>query len=85
MRAIKNNVIVKPHNHFTLPSGIIISAKELENPSGVVVSAGEGTKRNPMTVKDGDRVTYLHNVGQALEHEGENFLVLNEVHIIGIE
>ena len=85
MKAIKHTVIIEPINHIKLDSGIYIGAKELENPTGVVVTAGEGTKKLPMTVKDGDTVAYRDNVGLGLEYEGKKYLVLQEHHIIGIK
>ena len=84
MKAIKHGIIIKPTLHKELPSGIIISVKELENPMGVVVSAGGGTKKRPMHVKDGDNVVYRSNVGKALEYEGEKYLVVQQTHIIGV-
>ena len=85
MRAIKSTVIIEPIEHFKTTSGIFIGAKELENPIGIVFSAGAGTKKRPMTVKDGDKVIYRSNVGQKLEYEDKKLLVLQEVHIIGIQ
>jgi chaperonin GroES len=84
MKAIKDTVIIEPITHIELPSGIFLSAKETENPTGIVKSAGEGTKNNPMTIKDGDTVTYRADCGHDLEHENVKYLVLKEHHIIGI-
>lgn len=84
MRALKHNIIIKPILHKELPSGIIISVRELENPMGVVVSAGGGTEKRPMHVKDGDNVVYRSDVGKAMEYEGNKYLVLREAHIIGV-
>lgn len=78
MRAIRDNVIVKP-----LPSdeksvgGIIVSeAHRAVSDKVAVVSVGNGTKKNPMNWKPGDIAFRVHACGDEVEINGEKHFIV---------
>ena len=48
--------------------------------TGVVVKAGPHAK----DCKEGDRVLFGDSIGQALEWEGEDLLVMRDAHVLGV-
>ena len=67
------------------PSGIIIPDTAKEKPqSGVVIAVGSGSKDNPMEVKVGDKVIYGKFSGTEIEHNGKEYLILEQSDILAI-
>lgn len=78
MRAIRDNVIVKP-----LPSdeksegGIIVSeAHRAVSDKVEVISVGNGTKKVPMNWKPGDIAFRVHACGDEIEMNGERYFIV---------
>ena len=66
-------------------SGLIIPDSAKEKPlTGTVVAVGNGTKKNPVTVKIGDTVLYGKYAGTELAHEGNDYLIMRESDIFAI-
>jgi chaperonin GroES len=71
-------------------SGIILpTAAQEENHVGTVVVVGPGQRFDngaafPMDINVGDRVMYLRTAGVPVQYDGEDYLVINEAHILAI-
>lgn len=59
---------------------LFILLRQKQTGTGVVVSAGPDAK----DVKVGDRVLFGDSIGQDLEWEGEDLLVMREEHTLGV-
>ena len=65
--------------------GIIIPDTAKEKPQrGTVVAVGDGTKDDPMVLKDGDTVLYGKYSGTELEVEGEKYLMMRQSDVLAI-
>jgi len=77
LQALQDCLIVRPdlekHDLFIL-------LREKQTGTGVVVSAGPEAK----DVKVGDRVLFGDSIGQDLQWEGEDLLVMREEHTLGV-
>lgn len=59
--------------------GIIIPDSAKEKPlRGTVLAVGNGTKDEPMILKQGDQVLYGKYAGTELEFEGEKYLIIKQ-------
>ena len=66
-------------------SGIIIPDTAKEKPQqGIVLAVGNGTKDEPMTVKNGDTVLYGKYAGTELKLDGKDYLIMRESDILAI-
>ncbi|MBE7628560.1 co-chaperone GroES [Tenacibaculum piscium] len=69
----------------TTASGLIIPDNAKEKPQkGTVVAVGNGTKKQPLTVKVGDTVLYGKYAGTDLKHKGKDYLIMRESDIFAI-
>lgn len=77
LQATQDCLIVRPdmekHALFTL-------LRQKHTGTGVVISAGPFAK----DVKVGDRVLFGDSIGQDLQWEGEDLLVMREEHTLGV-
>ena len=77
IQALQDCLIVRPdmekHDLFVL-------LRQKQTGTGVVVSAGPDAK----DVKVGDRVLFGDSIGQDLQWEGEDLLVMREEHTLGV-
>lgn len=77
IQARQDCLIVRPdmekHDLFVL-------LRQKQTGTGVVVSAGPDAK----DVKVGDRVLFGDSIGQDLQWEGEDLLVMREEHTLGV-
>jgi chaperonin GroES len=70
--------------------GIIIPDTAKEKPQqGKVVAVGAGKiddkgKRQPLDVKDGDRILFGKYSGQEIKLDGEEFLIMREDEVLGV-
>jgi chaperonin GroES len=70
--------------------GIILPDTAKEKPQiGTVIAIGPGKllddgKRSPMAVKVNDEVFYAKYLGNDVEIDGENFVILRESDVLGI-
>jgi co-chaperonin GroES (HSP10) len=77
LKARQDCLIVRPdmekHDLFVL-------LRQKQTGTGVVVAAGPDTRE----VKVGDKVLFGDSIGQELQWEGENLLVMREAHTLGV-
>lgn len=65
--------------------GIIIPDSAKEKPlKGKVIAVGQGTKDEPMILKEGDVVLYGKYAGNELEYEGEKYLMMRQNDVLAI-
>lgn len=63
--------------------GIIIPDSAKEKPlRGTVLAVGNGTKDEPMILKQGDQVLYGKYAGTELEFEGEKYLIIKQQDVL---
>lgn len=86
MKPINDRVVVKPAPAEEKTSGgIIIPDNAKEQPQrGTVIAVGPGKENHKMTVKKGDIVLYGKYAGQAISHEGKDYLIMKEDDILVI-
>lgn len=77
LQARQDCIIVRPdiekHALFAL-------LREKRTGTGTVIAAGPGTQ----DIKVGDRVLFGDSIGQDLQWEGEDLLVMREEHTLGV-
>ena len=77
LQALQDCLIVRPdlekHELFVL-------LREKQTGTGVVMAAGPNAK----DVKVGDKVLFGDSIGQDLQWQGENLLVMREAHTLGV-
>lgn len=86
IRPLGTRVLIKAIEAETkTASGIIIpdSAKE-KSQQGKVVAVGKGTEEEPMEVKVGDSVMYGKYSGTEIQHEGNDYMIMNQSDIFAI-
>ncbi|MCM1005795.1 MAG: co-chaperone GroES [Prevotella sp.] len=65
--------------------GIIIPDSAKEKPlKGTVVAAGNGTKDEPMILKEGDNVLYGKYAGTEIEFESKKYLIMRQNDVLAI-
>ena len=65
--------------------GIIIPDSAKEKPlRGIVLAVGNGTKDEPMILKQGDQVLYGKYAGTELEFEGEKYLIIKQQDVLAV-
>ena len=65
--------------------GIIIPDSAKEKPlRGTVLAVGNGTKGEPMILKQGDQVLYGKYSGTELEFEGEKYLIIKQQDVLAV-
>ncbi len=74
----------------TVRGGIIIPDTAKEKPQeGEVIAVGAGKKnekgeRQPLDVKEGDRILFGKYAGNEIKIDGEDFLIIREEEVLGI-
>lgn len=86
MKPVNDRVVVKPDAaEEKTKGGIIIPDTAKEKPQrGEVIAVGPGKDGNKMTVKKGDQVLYGKYVGQDLNYQGQDYLIMREDDILVI-
>jgi chaperonin GroES len=91
IRPLHDRVIVKRiEEQEQIRGGIIIPDTAKEKPQeGEVIAAGAGKKmdsgeRQPLDVKQGDRVLFGKYAGTEVKLDGEEYLILREDDILGV-
>ena len=85
IKPLADRVLVQPAPAEEKVGGIIIPDTAKEKPQrGKVVAAGDGTKDDPMVLKDGDTVLYGKYAGTELEVEGEKYLVMRQSDVLAV-
>ena len=85
IKPLADRVLVQPAPAEEKAGGIIIPDTAKEKPQrGTVVAVGDGTKDDPMVLKDGDTVLYGKYSGTELEVEGEKYLMMRQSDVLAI-
>ena len=86
IKPLADRVLVEPAAaETTTASGIIIPDTAKEKPQkGTVVAVGNGTKKEPLTLKVGDTILYGKYAGTELKFEGSDYLIMRESDILAI-
>lgn len=91
IRPLDDGVVIKQSDaKERTAGGILLPDTAKEKPQiGKVVATGPGKlldngKRNKMSVKKGDEVIYAKYIGNEVEIDGEEYVVLRENDILGI-
>lgn len=85
IKPLADRVLVLPAPAEEKVGGIIIPDTAKEKPQrGKIVAAGDGTKDDPMVLKDGDTVLYGKYAGTELEVEGEKYLIMRQSDVLAV-
>jgi chaperonin GroES len=85
IKPLADRVLVQPAPAEEKVGGIIIPDTAKEKPQrGKVVATGDGTKDDPMVLKDGDTVLYGKYAGTELEVEGEKYLIMRQSDVLAV-
>lgn len=86
IRPLADRVLIEPAaaEEVTL-GGIIIPDSAKEKPlKGKVLAVGNGTKDEPMELKEGDTVLYGKYAGTEIEFEGVKYLMMRQADVLAI-
>ena len=85
IKPLADRVLVLPAQAEEKVGGIIIPDTAKEKPlKGNVVAVGEGTKDEPMILKEGDEVLYGKYSGTELELEGVKYLIMRQNDVLAV-
>ena len=86
IKPLADRVLVLPEAaEETTASGIIIPDTAKEKPMrGTIIAVGNGTKKQPMTVKAGDTVLYGKYAGTEITVNDIEYLIMRESDIFAI-
>mgnify|MGYP000954516601 FL=1 len=85
IKPLADRVLVLPAQAEEKVGGIIIPDTAKEKPlKGNVVAVGEGTKDEPMILKEGDEVLYGKYSGTELELEGTKYLIMRQSDVLAV-
>jgi len=85
-----DRVVIKPEKEEKLSNyGIVLPETSQEKPQiGTIVAVGDGENmdndKNKMKVKVGDRVVFSKYAGVELKLDGENYIVMRQLDVIGV-
>ncbi len=89
-KPLYDRVVILPKNQNSVSSsGIVLPETSQERPQiGEVVAIGDGTdfdgNKREMKVKVGDEVLFNKYAGVELKFEGETYIVMREIDVIGV-
>ena len=91
LRPLGDRVVIQPTPREEMTkSGIVLPDTAKEKPQeGKIIAAGPGRltdegKREPMDVKEGDKVLYAKYAGTEFKVEGEELLIVSQKDILAI-
>lgn len=85
IKPLADRVLVLPAPAEEKVGGIIIPDTAKEKPQrGSVVAVGQGTKDEPMVLKEGDVVLYGKYAGTELENDNEKYLMMRQSDVLAI-
>ena len=85
IKPLADRVLILPIEAEQKVGGIIIPDTAKEKPlKGNVVAVGEGTKDEPMILKEGDEVLYGKYSGTELELEGVKYLIMRQSDVLAV-
>jgi chaperonin GroES len=86
IRPLADRVLIEPTaaEEVTM-SGIIIPDSAKEKPlKGKVLAVGNGSKDDPMVLKEGDVVLYGKYAGSEIEFEGTKYLMMRQSDVLAV-
>ncbi len=86
IRPLADRVLIEPTaaEEVTM-SGIIIPDSAKEKPlKGKIIAVGNGTKDEPMVLKEGDVVLYGKYSGSEIEFEGVKYLMMRQSDVLAV-
>lgn len=86
IKPLADRVLIEPTaaEEVTM-SGIIIPDSAKEKPlKGKVIAIGNGTKDEPMVLKEGDLVLYGKYSGSEIEFEGTKYLMMRQNDVLAV-
>ena len=91
LRPLGDRVVIQPTPREEMTkSGIVLPDTAKEKPQeGKIIAAGPGRltdegKREPMDVKEGDKVLYAKYAGTEVKLEDDEYLILSEKDILAV-
>ena len=85
IKPLADRVLVLPAQAEEKVGGIIIPDTAKEKPQhGKVVATRNGTKDEPMVLKEGDEVLYGKYSGTELEYEGVKYLIMRQSDVLAV-
>ena len=85
IKPLADRVLLLPAQAEEKVGGIIIPDTAKEKPlKGNVIAVGEGTKDEPMILKEGDEVLYGKYSGTELELEGTKYLIMRQSDVLAV-
>jgi chaperonin GroES len=85
IKPLADRVLVIPAPAEEKVGGIIIPDTAKEKPQrGKIVAAGQGTKDDPMVLKENDTVLYGKYAGTELEYEGEKYMIMRQSDVLAV-
>ncbi len=85
IKPLADRVLVLPAQAEEKVGGIIIPDTAKEKPlKGNVVAVGEGTKDQPMILKEGDEFVYGKSSRTELELEGVKYLIMRQSDVLAV-
>lgn len=86
IRPLADRVLIEPTaaEEVTM-GGIIIPDSAKEKPlKGKVLAVGNGTKDDPMVLKEGDNVLYGKYAGTEIEFEGTKYIMMRQSDVLAV-
>lgn len=86
IKPLADRVLIQPTaaEEVTM-GGIIIPDSAKEKPlKGTVLAVGDGTKDDPMVLKEGDMVLYGKYSGTEIELEGTKYLIMRQSDVMAV-
>ena len=85
IKPLADRVLVLPAPAEQKLGGIIIPDTAKEKPQrGKVVAVGQGTKDDPMVLKEGDEVLYGKYAGTEIENNSEKYLMMRQSDVLAV-
>ena len=85
IKPLADRVLVLPAPAEQKVGGIIIPDTVKEKPQrGKVVAVGQGTKDDPMELKEGDEVLYGKYAGTEIENNSEKYLMMRQSDVLAV-
>lgn len=89
LKPIMEKILVKQIHRRTTDSGLFIPDSAKQEKRGIIVALGDGDivdgKLVPFTVKEGDEVVWMPYAGQPVIINNEEFIIIRQSDIVGIE
>ncbi len=86
IKPLADRVLIEPTAaEETTLGGIIIPDSAKEKPlRGTVLAVGQGTKNDPMVLKEGDKVLFGKYAGTEIELEGVKYLMMRQSDVLAV-